>query len=582
MAYREFRNVEDTRPLPTGFEKGFNPDIPTQAEVDAIKQKQAQDAYQRAIKDPTLSFEKAIDLDREWIEPQKQNASKRFINEYLLYGKATPETEAELNKVHLNIEKGYTDLANSKSVQDSYTAIPELKDGVNTEVVKYNTTHPSERISGVQFAEGIKQRLPQLYNLNVAADNFTKTLADQESKQSNSTDVGGVLRSRESLIRSKIKDGKVTPEVLTKFYDQNPLVQQAIDYRRQASDIERVNNLKHKTGVTRKQNLDGTYTTEVITYKSPEELADAVSKGAAYPSDANGNPLKGFESGFNVEERNNQVASNYIMGAAGLSTAQETKVKVDEDKAGVRDGFGFGFNVRKNIALTKGEDSQFIQQPNLAQQLKNAGLSDDEARRAQVSSGSVLIPSVIGNGVNNNIRISLAGIPTTKDSFVTSYIGDNGKPIVVTDFARNKELKDVEVLSAEPITTNSNGNRVLIPESLKGKDRVKFLSQRTGTNNRGRLKTEVVLNLGSKGATDTEFENIPYRVSSYKDPVWLRFVESTLPANQLGKVQERARTMFNGLANSNKDAKNIEEAVSIQRKQAPIKKTTKAKSKTQL
>jgi hypothetical protein len=516
MAYREFRNVEDTRPLPTGFEKGFNPDIPTQAEVDAIKQKQAQDAYKRAIQDPTLSFEKANDLDREWIEPQKQNASKRFINDYLLYGAPTPETEAEVNRIHLNIEKGYTDLANSKAVQDSYKETPELRDGVNAAVVEYNTTHPSERISGVQFVEGIKQRLPQLYNLNIAANNFTKTLADQESKQSNSKENGGVLISTESLIRSKIKDGKVTPEVLTKFYEQNPLVQQAIDYRRQASDIERVNSLKHKIGVFREQNLNGSYSYLMKKYDSPEELADAVSKGAAYPSDANGNPIKGFESGFNVEERNNQVASNYIMGAAGLSTAQETKVKVDEDKAPKNSFIGKrtinpDINLERSTINSLADNNSAILNSLLqGQELPNATYNDRPFIASSINNKEGVQPVVIKN---SNFELA-----------------DNSGNIT----------GDLNVNGFTPVFFDEDGNTVVVPSNYTEKEKVDFLASKKGLK-QGLIMVGVVEN------TDKEKKQVAVKITNPTDPNFVTFTKRVFN-------KQKPSQMFNSIIRQDPDA----------------------------
>jgi hypothetical protein len=515
MAYREFYNVGDTRPLPSGFDKGFKPDIPTKEEVEAVKQKQAQEAQAAAIKDPRISFEKAVELDQQWIAPQIEEARNDFVSDMLVYKKPTPETEKKISTVKANIAKGVTDIAAAKAIQDGYSKNAALQDAVNAEVVRYNTTDPAIRPNAQQFQSEIEQKLPALYNVNIAASDFTKTLAEQESKRSNITDVDGIANSTEFIISSKVKDGKVDGVTLEKFYSADPLIPKAIDYRRQVNDIERVNSLNHKIGTVRKQNTDGTFTTEIITFDSPKELADAVAQGTAYPSENNGTPLKGFESGFNTQERNNRIASNYIMGAAGLNTTKETKIKIDQEKAPKNSFLGKrtlnnDVNLEESTVEGIGADSSLV---------VDALVQGQDIPNAQYNDRPFIATSI-------NTKEGIQPVTIKNSTFKLA----NNEGTITTDLNVNGFM---------PVFFDAEGKIAVAPSNYTEQEKINYYKNKSG------LKPGLLM-IGVSGKADEDKQQVVVEIPNATDPNFVNFSKRAF--NKVG-----AKETFNGFVNKNPD-----------------------------
>jgi len=540
MAYRVFEEVSDTRPMPSGFATGFNPIIPTEEQVKAVKQKQEQERAAAAIKSPELSFKAATDLEREWIAPQIQDAKQSFVQSYITDGKPSEEALAKVNTVNANIEKGYTNLALAKTIQDTYSKIPELTDAVNIEVGAYNTTDPRNKPSGQEFVASIDQKLPQLYNLNIAASNFTKSLAENETQSTTTADVNGNLSSSKFSIKSKIKDGKVTPEVITEFYQKSPLVEKAIDYRRQVDDIEKVNNLNTQIGVTAIQNTDGSYNYVTKKYNSTKELGDAVSKGLAYPADTNGNPLKGFESGFDIQERNNQIASNYIMGAAGISTVRETKFKTDEEKT-PKNSFLGNRSLNPDVSL----EQSTIQSDNAdGSLLINALMTGQDLPNAQYSNRPFITTSI-------NTKEGVQPVVIKNSTFKLANNGGN-----ITG--------NLNVNGFTPVFFDAEGNVVVAPSNFTEQEKINFYKAKKGLKE-GLLMVGVV----DKGSGE-DAQQVVVEVQNPTDPNFVNF-------NKRATNKQKPKDVFSKFTAQNPDAKLQKQAEDVKAFEAqPTKKTTPA------
>jgi hypothetical protein len=537
MAYRVFEEVSDTRPMPTGFASGFNPIIPTEEQVKAVKQKQEQDRVAAAIKSPELSFKAATDLEREWIAPQIQDATQSFVQSYVTDNKPSEEALAKVNTVKANIEKGYTNLALAKTVQETYSKIPELTDAVSVEVGAYNTTDPRNKPSGQEFVASIDQKLPQLYNLNIAASNFTKSLAENETQTTTTADINGNLSSSKFSIKSKIKDGKVTPEVITQFYQKSPLVEKAIDYRRQVDDIEKVNNLNTQIGVTAIQNTDGSYNYVMKKYNSTKELGDAVSKGLAYPTDANGNPLKGFESGFDIQERNNQIASNYIMGASGISTIKETKFKTDEEKT-PKNSFLGNRTLNPDVSL----EQSTIQSDNAdGSLLINALITGQDLPNAQYDNRPFIATSI-------NTKEGVQPVVIKNSTF---KLANNGGNITGS----------LNVNGFTPVFFDTEGKVVVLPNNFTEKEKLDYLATKKGLK-QGLLMVGVV----DKG-TGEDAKQVVVEVQNPTDPNFVNF-------NKRTTNKQKPKDVFNGFLKQNPDAVYLKKAEDVKAFGAEPKKKT--------
>jgi hypothetical protein len=573
--------------LPTGFDKGFKPDIPTKEEVEAVKQKQAQAKADAIAKDPNYAFKEGAKQDDAFLTFNKTIIADRMRNE-AQQGKISEETKAMLDEYNNYAGRSIEDFTIAEDFSKTYGKDPRFMAGFARKAADYSAIPLNQRPPAKEYFKVFETNPEEVLDINIDSADFVKNLGEQEYQKAVKNSVGGVTIDKETLLKSKFPNGQVD-ELTMSAFKADPARMKTIDANRRKSEAATINSLFGKGNKVKARvrsiNPDGTENITEQTYTNPEELTQLVTNGEAIPLDSKGRPIQGFEDGFGllaVDKRNNRVATNYLTTAAGITRKNETATVIDEDKAGVRDGFGFGINTRKNISLTKGTQNDFVQLTGLSQQLKNAGLSEDEINRAQSVRGDVLIPSVISDGKNEPIKIGAVKIPTTDGVFIDSYIGDSGKTVTISDKVRSNQLSDVQVINAEPITTNSNGSRILIPENLDAEEKVNYLSQRTGTNNRGQLKTEVVLNLATENPETKELQPISYRVKDATDPLWLKFVQTTLPAKDLPRVREKAKIMYDKLYKSNKDQADINAAVNIQRKQAPIKKTNKPKAKVSL
>jgi hypothetical protein len=577
MAYRTFEEVSDIRPLPSGFATGFNPDIPTAAEVEAVKQKAAQEQRDKELKDPSVQFKAGAKRDEEYLT-FNQGLIRQYIDDDIAKtGKISDQTKSFVTQLNNEAGKSIQDIDVYDGVLATYGKDPKYKDAVATYANAYGSMPLNQRPPAKEYFAALDETPEKFLSLNVDTADYVKNLGEKAYQSARESGQGGITFNKETYLKSKFKDGKVDEFTLTDYLS-DPARAKTVDYRRQLNDIENIKKLNTKTGTVRRQNLDGTFTEEVVTFNSPEELAEAVSKGQAYPSDNSKRPLKGFESGFNTQVRNNKIATNFLLGAAGITRKNETSTIIDEDEAGVRSGFGFGIRTRPEIVLAEGKETQAIQQFGLAEKLIKAGVPKADAERAQFENKTALLPSVVKNGESKLISLEGVNIPDASGQFVDTYVGQDGKPIALRDAKRTEMPKNVKIFSAEPITTNSSGHRVVIPKELKGDKIVTYLTERTGTNSRGKLKGEIAVNLVTENSAG-ELEPIVYRLKDWQDPVWIKFATVATPGVKQSEIRKNAKKMYDDLMAKNQYLPQIKEAVSIQEKEKAKKETPQKKVK---
>jgi hypothetical protein len=582
--YRAFEEVSDTRPLPSGFATGFNPDIPTAAEVEATKRKQEQEKKLAAEKSPEISFKEGIKQDEVELTREKKEVQQAAIQEIYETGKLE-KNKPRVKQLESKIAQGIEDLAISEDLtKNGYGKQPRFMAGFNRKMAEFWAMPIGQRPPIREYMKTFESNPEEVLDLNIDAAEFVKNIGDQEYQKAVTNRAAGTKIDKETFVKSKFPNGQVDTLTMETFMS-DPARKKTIDFNRRKTETETVNSLFGKGGKVkarvRTTNPDGTPNIIDQEFTNPEELANLVTNGEAYPVDSNGKPLQGFDGSFGllaVEKRNNRIASNYLLNAAGITRKNETSTIIDEDEAGVRDGFGFGIRTRPEIVLAEGKETQAIQQFGLAEKLIKAGVPKADAERAQFENKTALLPSVVKNGESKLISLEGVNIPDASGQFVDTYVGQDGKPIALRDAKRTEMPKNVKIFSAEPITTNSSGHRVVIPEELKGDKIVTYLTERTGTNSRGKLKGEIAVNLVTENSAG-ELEPIVYRLKDWQDPVWIKFATVATPGVKQSEIRKNAKKMYDDLMAKNQYLPQIKEAVSIQEKEKAKKETPQKKVK---
>ena len=594
--YRTFEEVSDTRPLPKGFDKGFNPTIPTKAEVEAVKQKQEAEKLAAAAKNPELIFKEGIKQDEVELTKERDEVSRDAIQEIYETGKLeknAPRVTALKNKISQGIE----DLAISENLTTKgYGKEPRFMAGFNRKMAEFWAMPISQRPPIREYMQTFETNPEDVLDINIDAADFVKNLGEQEYQKAVKNSVGGVTIDKETLLKSKFPNGQVD-ELTMSAFKADPARMKTIDANRRKSEAATINSLFGKGNKVKARvrsiNPDGTENITEQTYTNPEELTQLVTNGEAIPLDSKGRPIQGFEDGFGllaVDKRNNRVATNYLTTAAGITRKNESSTIIDQDEAGVRDGFGFGIKTRKNIVLDKANESNAVSQFGLAQKMSNAGVPKEDIERLQFESREALYPSVVKDGNSELISIEGINIPTANGEIVDTYIGKDGKPIKIKGKTYTELPKNVKFLSAEPILTNSDGARIIVPDELDEKDKITYLKQRTGTNSRGKMKVELAVNLLAKNEAG-ELEPIVYRLKDYTDPLWIKYNQIITPASQSNRVRKNAKKQYDDLLAKSRYAKIAPMVVREQDKTAAknntptkkvVAKTEKPKTKTNL
>jgi hypothetical protein len=511
MAYREFYNVGDTRPLPSGFATGFKPDIPTAAEVEAVRQKKIAEDQKKV----GTIFDNITQAEAGYLSQQQQMINElrpKALDEFYKQGKFNPETTQAIQAIDNFGIRTKDDVAVLKNFVSTMPYKDFVGNEVNKAIVQYNNTPITQRQPAQQFADEVTRNLYKYADPSAIVEEYKKNAKKTTTQTEQSSMVDGSGTKTTKLTKGTVVDDAAVGQMF-----EMPLAKQAFDFKRQAKDQEIVLGLfKGKGNVSASVVVDGLEgpTRQTIEYKpeQAEELATLVAQGKAVPLDSSGNPI--LDPSTDVRTFN--FAKKYLQNSLDVENRTSIERKVDTEKA-PQSSFLGKRTLNPDVSLEQSTIQSNNADGNL---LIEALMTGQDLPDAQYNDRPFIATSI-------NTKDGVQPVTIKNSTFKLANSPDN-----ITG--------NLDVNGFTPVFFDAEGKVVVAPSNFTEQQKIDFYKTKKGLRE-GLLMVGVVEDINNIKS------QVVVEVQNSTDPNFVNF-------NKRTTNKQAAKDVFNGFVRLNPDA----------------------------